>query len=107
MLASERRREGREMPERMKCRLHLFYEGRVQGVGFRYTVKSVAPGFEVTGIIRNLPEGRVELIAEGQKEELEAFRQAIRESGLGRFITREDVSWVKATNEFQGFAIVS
>jgi acylphosphatase len=46
--------------KRMKRRLHLLYSGRVQGVGFRYTVKSVANGFELTGIVRNLPDGRVE-----------------------------------------------
>jgi len=91
----------------MKGRLHVLYAGRVQGVGFRYTVKSLAPGFEVTGIIRNLPDGRVELVAEGQKEELEAFQQAVRDSGLGRLIAREDISWADASNEFRGFAIVS
>ncbi len=91
----------------MKCRLHVLYGGRVQGVGFRYTVKSVAPGFEVTGVVRNLPDGRVELIAEGLKGELEVFQQAIRDSGLGRLIAREDVAWADATNEFRGFAIVS
>ena len=93
--------------ESMKDRLHVFYSGRVQGVGFRYTVKSVAAGFEVTGLVRNLPDGRVELIAEGRKEELEAFQQGILDSGLGRLIAREDASWVDATNEFRGFAIVS
>ena len=91
----------------MKCRLHVLYSGRVQGVGFRYTVKSVALGFEVTGIVRNLPDGRVELLAEGPREELEAFQRAIRDSGLGCLIAREDDSWTDATNEFRRFAIVS
>jgi acylphosphatase len=70
-------------------RLHVLYAGRVQGVGFRYTAKVVATGFEVTGIVRNLPDGRVELVAEGLKDELEGFQQAIRESGLGSLIARE------------------
>jgi acylphosphatase len=87
-------------------RLQVLYSGHVQGVGFRYTVKSLAPGFEVTGAIRNLPDGRVELLAEGAKDELKAFQQGIRESGLGRLITHEDTSWSAATNEFRGFAIV-
>ena len=91
----------------MKCQLHVIYSGRVQGVGFRYAVKSVAPGFEVTGMVRNLADGRVELIAEGRKEELEAFQQAVRDSGLDRLIVREDASWADATNEFRGFAIAS
>jgi acylphosphatase len=78
----------------------------VQGVGFRYSVKSVATGFEVTGSVRNLPGGGVELVAEGAKDELEAFRQAIRESGLDHFIRQEDVSWQDASSEFRGFEIV-
>ena len=86
-------------------RLHVLYSGRVQGVGFRYTAKTVATGFEVTGVVRNLPDGRVELIAEGLKDELEGFQQAIRESGLGSLIGREDVKWEDAKNEFRGFEI--
>jgi acylphosphatase len=86
-------------------RLHVLYSGRVQGVGFRYTAKTVATGFEVTGIVRNLADGRVELIAEGLKDELDGFQQAIRESGLGSLIAREDVSWQEASNEFRGFEI--
>ena len=53
--------------------MQIFYAGRVQGVGFRYTVRAVANGFEVTGMVRNLPDGRVELAAEGAGDELEAF----------------------------------
>ena len=87
--------------------MHVFYSGRVQGVGFRYTVKSVANGFEVTGTIRNLPDGRVELMAEGSGDELEAFREAIRQSGMEHFIQKEDINWIEARNEFRGFEIVS
>ena len=87
-------------------RLHVLYSGRVQGVGFRYTAKTVATGFEVTGLVRNLADGRVELIAEGLKDELEGFQQAIRESGLGGLIARENASWHEAKNEFRGFEIV-
>ncbi len=87
-------------------RIQVLYSGQVQGVGFRYTVKSVATGFEVTGSIRNLPGGGVELVAEGTKDELEAFRQAIRESGLDHFIRQEDIAWQEARNEFYGFEIV-
>jgi acylphosphatase len=86
--------------------MHVFYSGSVQGVGFRYTVKSVANGYEVTGTIRNLPDGRVELFAEGVKDELEAFRRGIRDAGLDHFIHKEDVSWSESKNEFRGFEIV-
>ena len=89
----------------MIAALHLMIQGRVQGVGFRYTAKSVATGFEVTGIVRNLADGRVELIAEGLKDELEGFQQAIRESGLGSLIGQEDAKWEDAKNEIRGFEI--
>jgi acylphosphatase len=78
----------------------------VQGVGFRYAVKTAATGFEVTGLVRNLPDGRVELAAEGAREELDAFRQAIRDEGLDHFIRDEKVDWSDATGEFRGFEIV-
>jgi len=87
-------------------RLHIFYSGRVQGVGFRFTTKVMAHGFEVTGVVRNLADGRVELVAEGERAELEAFRKAIQDSEVGRFVRQEDVQWFQAKNEFRGFEIV-
>jgi len=89
-----------------RCRLHIYYSGHVQGVGFRYSVKSLAIAFEATGTVGNLPDGRVELVAEGTREELEAFRRAIQDSEVGRFIRQENVSWIGATSEFRGFEIV-
>jgi acylphosphatase len=88
-------------------RLTVLYSGRVQGVGFRYTVKSLAPAFEVTGTVRNLPDGRVELTVEGPPLELEGFQQAIRDSGVGRFIRNEAAGWSDARGGFRGFEIVS
>jgi acylphosphatase len=87
-------------------RLRIIYSGSVQGVGFRYTTKTVATGFEVSGTVRNLPDGRVELAAEGAPDELEAFSQAIRDSGLSHFIRKEEVIWGEARNDLRGFEIV-
>jgi acylphosphatase len=87
-------------------RLHILYSGRVQGVGFRYTTKSLACGFEVTGTVRNLADGRVELVAEGDRTELEAFRRAIQDSEVGRFVRQETADWSDAKNEFRGFEII-
>lgn len=89
----------------MRKRAHVFYTGRVQGVGFRYTVREVACGFEVAGFVRNLMDGRVELCAEGEEEELQAFLEGITESGLGGHIRNADVQWPVATGEFRGFEI--
>ena len=83
----------------------VYYSGRVQGVGFRYTARSVAMGYEVTGTVRNLQDGRVELVAEGARDELEAFTRSIREAGLAHCIRHEEVLWSEGTGEFRGFQI--
>jgi len=83
----------------------VLYAGRVQGVGFRYTTRTVAAGFDVCGTVRNLPDGRVELIAEGERAELEAFRVAIRDEGLAANIRDEAVTWSEAQGGFRGFEI--
>ena len=88
-----------------RLRMRVLYAGTVQGVGFRYTAKSVASGFEVTGEVRNLSDGRVELVAEGTRAELNAFRQAIRDEGLGHFIRDEQVEWSEAQGDCRGFEI--
>ena len=87
-------------------RLQVHYSGRVQGVGFRYATKRTAQGYEVTGVVRNLSDGRVELVAEGERVELESFRHAIQDSEIGRFIRQEETDWSPAKNEFRGFEII-
>ncbi len=90
-----------------RCRMMILYSGRVQGIGFRYNAKSVALGFDVTGTVRNLADGRVELVAEGERAELEAFQQAVRDSGLESVIRDEAVTWSPVRGGFRGFEIVS
>jgi acylphosphatase len=87
--------------------MRIVYSGQVQGVGFRYTAKRAVAGFEVTGLVRNLPDGRVELVAEGTREELEGLRRAIREAGLDHFIRNEEVQWSEAQSSYRGFEIAS
>jgi acylphosphatase len=70
------------------CR-RVYYSGDVQGVGFRYTTRGLARGYPVTGTVRNLPDGRVELVAEGEPDEVERFLEAVRRR-MGSYIA--DVS---------------
>jgi acylphosphatase len=81
------------------------YSGRVQGVGFRATVRQLACGYDVSGIVRNLPDGRVELVAEGEEKELNAFLQGIAESGLSGFIAQRRDEWSAAKGDLRGFVI--
>ena len=90
----------------MPDRLHVYFSGHVQGVGFRYSVKQLSLEFDVTGWVKNLPDGRVELVAEGERNELETFQAAIPDAGLRRFIRDTQSHWSKGTGEFRGFEIV-
>lgn len=86
-------------------RVTVHYSGRVQGVGFRATVRQLACGYDVLGTVRNLPDGRVEMVAEGTRPELEAFLAGIAESELSGFISKRDETWQKAQGGLRGFTI--
>lgn len=87
--------------------ISAIYEGKVQGVGFRASVLSLAKGYEVTGWVRNLPDGRVEIMASGQASELEEFLLSIRESHLAGHIERESVAPAPPEAGLKGFRILS
>lgn len=86
-------------------RMKVLFSGRVQGVGFRYTVCRLASSFRVTGYVKNLMRGDVEVIAEGSEQELADFLNEIRGSHLGRYISHERVSWTAATDGYDEFRI--
>ncbi|HEY5707467.1 MAG TPA: acylphosphatase [Terrimicrobiaceae bacterium] len=84
----------------------VFYEGYVQGVGFRWTTKRIAQGYDVRGWVRNLADGRVELQVSGEDEEVAAFLRALRESTLGGHISSEHAAEIEVLAPFRGFRIV-
>ena len=86
----------------------IFYEGRVQGVGFRATVLGLARGFDIAGEVKNLSDGRVELLLQGDPQEVEEFLKAIKESHLGSHIMSEQKNLMDAdsTLRFRGFKIL-
>jgi acylphosphatase len=85
--------------------IQVFYEGNVQGVGFRYTVKQIARGFDLTGSVRNLRDGRVELQATGEVAEVRAFLKAIEESELRAHIKKHSETPLPSPPNFRGFEI--
>ena len=82
----------------------IHYAGRVQGVGFRYTVRNIALQFNVLGYVRNLPDGKVELVVEGPDSEIDQILQCIRERMSG-FIKSESNQSSPATGEYPHFTI--
>jgi acylphosphatase len=80
------------------------FTGRVQGVGFRYTVHNLAMPHDVRGYVRNLPDGRVELVMEGPDHEMDHLLDAIRQK-MSQFIRRVDMQVEPPTNAFSGFSI--
>ncbi len=82
----------------------VFFTGRVQGVGFRYQTLQVAKGFEVSGFVCNLADGRVRLEAEGAIGEVTEFIAAVEEQ-LEGYIRKAERSATKRAPQFSGFAI--
>jgi acylphosphatase len=82
----------------------VWFSGHVQGVGFRATVLHCARSFSVTGFVRNLDDGRVEMVAEGQMDELDRFVAAVAEE-LEQYIRQKTETRSVATGEFDSFGI--
>jgi acylphosphatase len=85
-------------------RRHVHYTGRVQGVGFRYTVQNIALQYNVHGYVKNLSDGRVELLMEGSELEMDQVTARIAEK-MGGFIKQTTVQTAPATGEFPQFTI--
>lgn len=83
----------------------VFFEGNVQGVGFRYSIKQIARGFDLTGWVRNLPDGRVELQANGETAELASFLEAIARSELRAHIKNQTAVPLTNAPSARGFEI--
>jgi acylphosphatase len=85
-------------------RYEVHYSGRVQGVGFRANARHLARRYPVTGFVRNLPDGRVLLVVEGAKEEVERLLEAIDHSMAGNIVSAPRAV-LPATGEFADFSI--
>jgi acylphosphatase len=85
-------------------RVHVFFSGYVQGVGFRYTARRVAHSLGLVGWVKNCFDGRVELVAEGQEELLKQMLSQLNAAFEG-YVRGSEVSWSEATGEFTSFSI--
>ncbi len=85
-------------------KVQAIYSGRVQGVGFRFTAVHLAKEFNVTGWVRNLPNGDVEVVAEADNKSLTQFLNSL-EDRMSGYIQAKDISWPESKNEFSAFDI--
>ena len=86
-------------------RVAVGYDGRVQGVGFRFTTVEIARHHEVTGYVQNMMDGSVKLVAEGLDEELNKLLRDIRAAHIFRYVIKEDINWSDATGEYDSFTV--
>ena len=88
----------------MSKRIEATFYGRVQGVGFRFTAIRFAEAFSLKGYVKNLPDGSVEVVAEGKEDDLKGFLEKINDY-FEDYIQDTDLNWLEATGEFKGFRI--
>ena len=88
----------------MPVRKHIHYSGHVQGVGFRYTVRAIARGADVGGFVRNLADGRVEVVVEGPGEEVDRLLVEV-DGRMGGYVRRTTVVDEPPTGEFHDFGV--
>lgn len=84
--------------------INCWFEGHVQGVGFRYQTVQVAKGFDVTGTVRNLADGRVHLYAEGEEREVRAFLREVQDE-LESYIRATEVKESRGPRTCREFRI--
>ena len=89
----------------MRVRAHIFVYGRVQGVFFRYETYRLARNLGVTGWVRNLPDGRVEAVFEGEKGKVDKLIEFCKRGPRGALVTKIELSWEKPKNEDGSFEI--
>lgn len=89
----------------MKKRVHVHYSGMVQGVGFRFTAERIAMSLRLTGWVRNLRDGGVEVVCEGDESNLVDFLNKMKSGPMKQYITGAQVTWQDATGEFTDFGI--
>lgn len=86
-------------------RAHIFVSGRVQGVGFRAFVQHTAQTMNLTGWVKNLYDGRVEVLTEGLEDDINALIDKLKEGPIGSRVDSVDVNWEKYQGGQENFRI--
>lgn len=89
----------------MRKQLIAIVSGRVQGVGYRFFAESRACLLHLTGYVRNLPEGGVEVVAEGEEATLSSFLNSLRQGPPAGRVLDVQVFWTDAKDEFEDFTV--
>ncbi len=85
--------------------LHAIVDGRVQGVGFRFFVKNAAEELGLTGWVRNKMDGRVEVLAEGSRADLDTLLDALRRGPRSAYVSEVKIDWNPASQIYQRFSV--
>ncbi|MDP2659562.1 MAG: acylphosphatase [Dehalococcoidia bacterium] len=93
------------MVEGEASHLHAVVRGRVQGVGFRYFAVERAEALNLSGQVRNLKGGAVEMVAEGKREALESFLQDLWRGPSSAQVEGVEAHWGPSTGSFRGFEV--
>ena len=88
----------------MKKQVNIYYNGGVQGIGFRFTVENIAGDLGLYGWVKNLKDGRVEVVAEAEEETLKIFLERVREY-FSRYIRDTDITWLEASGKLNEFRV--
>jgi len=88
----------------MKKQVHVYYSGRVQGIGFRFTAARLAEELDISGWVKNLADTRVELVAEGTQERINDLLTQLN-NNFSNYIQDTEVVWGVATGKFKDFGV--
>jgi len=88
----------------MKKQVHVLFSGRVQGIGFRFTAENIAAKLGICGWVKNLNDGRVEILVEGEEKTLKDFLAELNQY-FAKYIRDTGVEWTEATNKFKDFGV--
>ena len=90
----------------MESRAHITISGNVQGVGFRFFTSKQAQSLNLVGTVKNMPNGSVDILVEGDKSTIQTFIDHVRQGPRLADVNSVDIEWQEPQNEFNRFQII-